>query len=124
MANELIGCRTCSSPYCKGCNMFTLYKALNAGKFDALMSANRTLYDSDLDNLDRDRWISVEERLPEKEEYVLIRFRNNDMSVACVFDRWSGYTFWRAQTDEGWCADCDTEPTHWMPLPEPPKEET
>ena len=70
------------------------------------------------------KWISVEERLPKREEYVLVRYQNNDMIVACVFDRDECMTFWRAQTDEGWCCDCDTEPTHWMPLPEPPKEET
>ena len=32
MTNELIGCRTCSSPGCKGCNMFTLYKALKLAR--------------------------------------------------------------------------------------------
>ena len=74
--------------------------------------------------LERDRWIRVDERLPEREEYVLVRYQNNDMTVACIFDRDECMTFWRAQTDEGWCCDCDTEPTHWMPLPEPPKEET
>ena len=65
-------------------------------------------------------WIPVEERLPKTGEYVLVRFKNNDMAVACIFERDENFTFWRAQTDEGWCADCDTEPTHWMPLPEPP----
>lgn len=69
------------------------------------------------------RWIPVKERLPKTGEYVLVRYKNNDMAVACVFDSDENVTFWRAQTDEGWCADCDTEPSHWMPLPEPPKEE-
>lgn len=69
------------------------------------------------------RWIPVTERLPEKKKYVLVRYKNNDMAVACWFDGDEDILFWRAMIDEGWRADCDTEPTHWMPLPEPPKEE-
>lgn len=68
----------------------------------------------------RPRWIPVTERLPGKQKYVLVRYKNNDMAVACWFDGDEDILFWRAMTDEGWCADCDTAPTHWMPLPEPP----
>ncbi len=70
------------------------------------------------------RWIPVTETLPEDGVYVLGRYKNNEMAVVCVFDHDEDITFWRAQTDEGWEADCDTEPTHWMPLPEPPEGET
>ena len=70
------------------------------------------------------RWIPVTERLPEKMQYVLVRYQNNDMAVASWFGGDEHIRFWRAMADEGWCADCDTEPTHWMPLPEPPEEET
>ena len=63
------------------------------------------------------RWIPVTERLPEKKKYVLVCYKNNDMAVACWFDGDENILFWRAITDEGWCADCDTDPTHWMPLP-------
>lgn len=69
------------------------------------------------------QWSSVKEQLPEDGVYVLARYKNNDMVVACVFEHDECLDFWRAMTDEGWCADCDTEPTHWMPLPTPPKEE-
>ena len=68
-------------------------------------------------------WIPVTERLPEKMQYVLVRYQNNDMAVASWFGGDEHIRFWRAMADEGWCADCDTEPTHWMPLPQPPKEE-
>ncbi|MBR3587359.1 MAG: DUF551 domain-containing protein [Oscillospiraceae bacterium] len=68
------------------------------------------------------RWVPVTERLPKKMQYVLVRYKNNDMAVASWFGGDEHIRFWRAMTDEGWCADCDTEPTHWMPLPEPPKE--
>ena len=74
-------------------------------------------------SVNKPRWISVTERLPEKMQYVLVRYQNNDMAVASWFGGDEHIRFWRAMTDEGWCADCDTEPTHWMPLPQPPKEE-
>ena len=75
-------------------------------------------------SVNKPRWISVTERLPEKMQYVLVRYQNNDMAVASWFGGDEQIRFWRAMTDEGWCADCDTEPTHWMPLPQPPKEES
>lgn len=69
------------------------------------------------------QWIPVTDVLPEKRKYVLVRYKNNDMAVAGWFDGDENILFWRAMIDERWCANCDTEPTHWMPLPEPPKEE-
>lgn len=96
------------------------------------LSKDNLLYETQLAKMSLDltyakeqlpRWIPVEERLPEKNKYVLVRYANNDMAVACVFDRDEHMTFWRAMTDEGWCADCDVEPTHWMPLPKPPEED-
>ena len=69
------------------------------------------------------RWIPVTERLPEVNKYVLGYFKDGSMTAVCFFGIDEHMTFWRACTDEGWEADCDSEPTHWMPLPEPPKEE-
>jgi len=69
------------------------------------------------------KWIPVTERLPEVNKYVLGYFKDGSMTAVCLFDIDEHMTFWRACTDEGWEADCDSEPTHWMPLPEPPKEE-
>lgn len=79
-----------------------------------------------------EEWISVKDRLPDPYEKVLVRL-----------DHWSGVDIYLAFYDpkRGWC-DCggyfedgtnnDGEPltyetvganvTHWMPLPEPPKE--
>ena len=64
----------------------------------------------------KDEWISVEDRLPEEHEDVLTYFR---------FDLiFGGHSF-------SMCQDCMVSPdrwdnendvTHWMPLPEPPKE--
>ena len=66
-------------------------------------------------------WISVEEALPKPYNYVLVRFPNDDMAVACVFDQDEDFVFWQAQTDMGWESEMDFSPTHWMKLPEPPK---
>ena len=59
-------------------------------------------------------WISVEERLPEPGERVLV-------AVAChfvgeAFVNKSG-VWMRNGFEMDWCP-----PTYWMPLPEPPKE--
>ena len=68
-------------------------------------------------------WVPVSERLPKDGVYVLGRYANNDMAVVCVFEHDEDLVFWRAMVDEGWETDCDIEPTHWTPLPKPPKEE-
>ena len=77
-------------------------------------------------------WISVKDRLPDPYEKVLVRL-----------DHWAGVDTYLAfyDTERGWCdfggyfddgTNNDGEPltyetagvnvTHWMPLPEPPKE--
>lgn len=59
------------------------------------------------------RWIPVTERLPEEDTVVLACDSENDMVVACYYK-------------VGFMNNVDlrTESgiTHWMPLPEPPKE--
>lgn len=40
---SFIICRSCESPYCDGCNGFTLMNALESGKFNALMNENRAV---------------------------------------------------------------------------------
>lgn len=57
-------------------------------------------------------WISVEERLPEDHGYVVV-----------VHDGFS-MVGWYATRDEVWrsASMVPLKPTHWMPLPEPPKE--
>lgn len=59
------------------------------------------------------QWISVEERLPEMEgKYIVCTAKG---SVYCA----------KFSTRHGPCfhADMYTHITHWMPMPEPPKEE-
>lgn len=67
-------------------------------------------------------WISVKERLPEKKQDVLMYFNSGNMAVGWWHDEDEHITFWCAYTDDGFYTDCDYIPTHWMPLPESPKE--
>lgn len=56
------------------------------------------------------RWIPVTERLPEDEAEVLVCHKNGFVTDNARFG-----THW-------WFADDQNPITHWMPLPEPPKE--
>ena len=56
------------------------------------------------------RWISVEESLPEEGESVLVRIRLGDATWYEVAHR----------TNDRWSTTCIT---HWMPIPQPPKED-
>lgn len=64
------------------------------------------------------RWIAVTDRLPENHERVLIAFG----PVAAV--GWRIHDLWRnaLDVDENYQARWLSVVTHWMPLPEPPKE--
>lgn len=54
-------------------------------------------------------WIPVTERLPEKREWVLVRSKLVKMKTDFISNDGTWYT--------------TPGVTHWMPLPEPPKEE-
>ncbi|MBQ2059489.1 MAG: hypothetical protein II488_06900 [Firmicutes bacterium] len=49
---EIIPCRGCQSPDCKGCNVYILSEMLHEGKLDALMNENHTI---------KDQWLGVYE---------------------------------------------------------------
>ena len=67
------------------------------------------------------RWIPVTERLPEHWTSVIVHRKDGGIFICEYFDT--------SPTDECWIDDSMNvysfyDVTHWMPLPEPPKEET
>ena len=73
-----------------------------------------------LEKLSEPKWIPVTEQLPEDETYVLISFKRN-MAVA-----YRKVGRWHVMCGGGWKTTVsllEQQPTHWMPLPEPPEEE-
>lgn len=68
------------------------------------------------------KWISVKERLPKYGVPVLAADSRDGFVRELCLEKYAGdKVFW---VSEGhWCLNTD-EVTHWMPLPEPPKEVT
>ena len=69
--------------------------------------------------LSRDRWISVEERLPVYGDKCLVAFKLNG------HNDWSIQVSYCYVQKEGFWSDCgrDYKAVAWMPLPEPQKED-
>lgn len=66
------------------------------------------------------RWIPVEERLPEKYDCYYLVVLNNWNTDFCLYTKEKGFGMYI--TPKWW--DANDEVTHWMPLPESPKEVT
>ncbi len=60
-------------------------------------------------------WISIEEKLPERQLDV-IGSNSQDEWVGMIY--YDGDNWYNNNDFKG---DCPCYPTHWMPLPEPPK---
>ena len=71
-----------------------------------------------IEELSKPRWIPVTEALPRAGEIVLVYGKRGGIYTAehNRNARWPG-SFWKLNSKNHYC-----EPTHWMPLPEPPKE--
>jgi hypothetical protein len=76
------------------------------------------------------KWISVEDRLPDEDSFVVaahIYYYSGDID-ACVCDFFNGQFFLNedgleeSSYEGGAGIVMDFKPTHWMTLPEPPKE--
>jgi hypothetical protein len=98
-----------------------------AGMADECEGLKTIIYDHDKTNLPTPaKWISVKERLPEEGEEVLVfgQYLNDIPKVLGVRSRYKGDQDWK-YTWEGsdeWVYR-ENDVTHWMPLPEAPKEE-
>ena len=64
-------------------------------------------------------WISVEDRLPENDQWVLCFMKDKCFGTFSVF-QWN-YIDWQWNDGNEWFDE--KEVTHWMPLPQPPKGE-
>ncbi len=97
-----------------------------AEKYPELCKKERKLFKAAADMLEADvakdmnvpsKWISVKDRLPEHGDVVLCWHKAKDYPIVLQFDKRSG--FW---LDDQWDYGMGLI-THWMPLPEAPKEE-
>lgn len=74
----------------------------------------------------KQRWIPVTERLPDSNKSVLVRCTNTTISGGYVTHIGScdSGKFWFLRTQPGTASFPvrEWQVTHWMPLPEPPKE--
>jgi len=66
-------------------------------------------------------WISVNDRLPEtSQNVIIIRFSNGRFYLPDMAEYYGGQFFPTLQMPDGTDFNADWI-THWMPLPEPPK---
>ena len=72
------------------------------------------------ERMKRMNWISTKERLPKDHEEVLVYRFDESFDIADRIPLSETCAYWCC-SDGVWS---DSEITHWMPLPEPPKEET
>ena len=63
------------------------------------------------------QWISVKERLPEGGKVVLVAMPKGTVTLGGIHKKTQTFDVFLDM------AICTAEPTHWMPLPEPPKED-
>lgn len=99
---------------------------------DAIEELSKKYLASEVDNTNltgwlaeehaKNRWIPVTERLPKYGTTVLVYGSQGGIYTA-RYERaraeWDRDSWWKLNSKSHIC-----NPTHWMPLPEPPKEET
>ena len=71
-------------------------------------------------------WISVEDRLPEEAEGVILNTATNNLKpvmFGSLYISFSGEIRWSIVTNRGWQYAEPGIVTHWQPLPDPPVKE-
>ena len=76
---------------------------------------NNTEHSVDVNKMVQNQWISVNKQLPETYIEVLVCFKADGTNVIAFVNRFGKWK--NASTDNF----IESEITHWMPLPEPPK---
>lgn len=78
-------------------------------------------YQNALKSLQQSEWVSVEDRLPELKQGVLVCLNNGFITVAYLIETES-HRKWQIFGDlDTFLVDYKDKVTHWMPLPEQPK---
>jgi len=96
-------------------DLFKVKKELALLKGEHLL-LNGKIVQSENERLKAEReWISVEDRLPEVFEHVLIYTINGRITTANI----TSYHHWNTDQPEPLSM---RQVTHWMPLPKPPKQ--
>lgn len=102
------GCTNCPHEHDLGCRTTMMGEAADA--IEELVS-----------NAYKTKWISVEERLPEEAGEYIVAYHPcywDSVNTKCTkvgIDNFRGKTTWAKKKFQ--------RVTHWMPLPEPPKED-
>lgn len=80
---------------------------------------NSEFWEDKYNSLVDEKWIPVTERLPRMWEEVMLRFPNNQ--AVGFHDGDSGWAVFSGDNLYTYVAPEEVHPTHWMPLPDPPK---
>lgn len=104
--------RLCDSTSCIGCAFFDFVDCGSAAKQQAADMLEKLAAEKDAK---KPEWISVKDRLPEKNSIVLVCMDNGQYKVVL--------TSHLSSNGEWISYDKNRKVTHWMPFPEPPKEE-
>ena len=73
------------------------------------------------------KWVSVNDILPENDTPVICWYLSGDGKYYHSIGTYHQYKYgglWRVEAEDDGCGYGCKEVTHWMPLPEPPKETT
>lgn len=100
------GLECCMDTRCEGCPYFDIHHCAVENGLDALALVRQL-------EAQVPRWISVEERLPEDGQAVIVVLADRWCMMGW---RWQGKWYTKPTIVE-------TGVTHWMPLPEAPKED-